>query len=116
MSNATKYFIIVFDRVEGRQVSLDELASMEEATEKYRQLEREFMDDRIESSYDVVLVGSDSLDSVKVTHASYFGHERADMSNLKRYLDAFANSNGAGDVPSHRIRSPRVPSVQPQLA
>ncbi len=43
--------------------------SAAEATAAYGQLERQHLDDR---DTEIVLVGSDSLDTVKRTHAQYF--------------------------------------------
>ncbi|NLE97854.1 MAG: hypothetical protein GX596_07685 [Propionibacterium sp.] len=115
MSDVTKHFIIVFDRAEGRQIAFEEWHSVEEATERYRDLEQANLDSPKEAR-DIVLVGSDSAESVKVTHASYFAEEHPDATNIKRYLDDFAESHGAMGINQRRIRSPRRAHVQPHLA
>lgn len=43
---------------------------------KYEELEQEH---RLESHIDIVLVGSDSIDTVKVTHANYFDASAKDV-------------------------------------
>jgi len=65
-----QHFILVFDRREGHM--LDQLSfgfDAPAAMAKYEELEDEH---RHESHIDIVLVGSDSIDTVKVTHANYF--------------------------------------------
>lgn len=110
-----KHFIIVFDRAQGRQIRFEEISNADEATELYREIERESMEPGSEA-LDVVLVGSDSAESVKITHGSYFAEERSDASSIKRYLDEFAHSHGAAGLNSRRIRSPRVHFNQAALS
>lgn len=68
---AIQHFILVFDHTKGHLVT-DPLAFGEDsksALAEYSALEREH---RNNPNMDIVLVGSDSLDTVKVTHANYF--------------------------------------------
>ncbi len=65
-----QHFILVFDRHEGHLV--DQLAfgtHAKAAVSRYEELEEQY---RHEPHMDIVLVGSDSIDTVKVTHANYF--------------------------------------------
>lgn len=71
MSNAKiQHFILVFDRHQGHLVDqLNFGSKAKEAVEKYEELEELY---RHEPYMDIVLVGSDSIETVKVTHANYF--------------------------------------------
>lgn len=65
-----QHFILVFDRSAGHmvdQISFGTNAS--KALAKYEALEQCH---RENASMDIVLVGSDSIETVKVTHANYF--------------------------------------------
>jgi len=69
-SDKIQHFILVFDRHEGRLVEQIDFGSRAKAAvEKYEELEERYRD---ESYMDIVLVGSDSIDTVKITHANYF--------------------------------------------
>lgn len=85
-----KHFLIVFDRSTGRQLALEEFSSSERALAAYEAAESNKGDDKM---IDVVLVGSDSLETVKVTHASYF-REGLTAENLEDYLNEFSRKNG----------------------
>ena len=65
-----KNFLLVFDHSKDELLEeLDFGEELELATEAYSRLERQYAHDR---AIDVVLVGSDSIETVKVTHANYF--------------------------------------------
>lgn len=69
-----QHFLLVFDHEKGRLIEdIREFGSGREAAddalEAYADKEREFRD---KSSIEIVLIGSDSLDTVKLTHANYF--------------------------------------------
>lgn len=85
-----KHFLIVFDRRAGRQLRLEEFNDSERALAAYETAESSKGDDKM---IDVVLVGSDSLESVKVTHASYF-REGVTAQNFEQYLSEFSRQNG----------------------
>lgn len=71
MSDSLRHFLLVFDHASAHLIQLLEFdTDVNEAMAEYARLEREHMDkaDRVE----IVLIGSDSLDTVKVTHANYF--------------------------------------------
>ncbi|WP_280407100.1 hypothetical protein [Nocardia brasiliensis] len=66
-----EHFLLVFDHSKAELVSLLEFGSdTKRAMSEYARLERQHLntDDNIE----IVLIGSDSLETVKVTHANYF--------------------------------------------
>ena len=63
------HFLLVYDLRARRLVDVRTFTNPEEATAAYGQAEREHLDDR---DTEIVLVGSDSLETVKRTHAHYF--------------------------------------------
>ena len=69
MSHPILHFLIVFDRKTLTREILEFGEDIEAALAAYAQKEYEFEND---SSIEVVLVGSDSIESVKVTHGRYF--------------------------------------------
>jgi len=80
-----QHFILVFDRRAGHLVEqLSFGTQARKAVAKYEELEQSYRDD---PHMDIVLVGSDSIDTVRVTHANYFdGSARdafADVLNLR---------------------------------
>lgn len=86
---AIQHFILVFDHSKGRLTDnpLQFGEDSKNALAKYSELEREFRDN---SNMDIVLIGSDSLDTVKVTHANYFDGTAA----FSKYLN---------DIEKHRV-------------
>jgi hypothetical protein len=70
MTERIKHFLIVFDHAAGE---LEELVEFGEngdaAVEAYSAKEKELRD---RATVEIVLIGSDSLDTVKLTHANYF--------------------------------------------
>lgn len=85
-----RHFLIVFDRRTGKQLRLQEFVDSAEALRAYELAEDSKGDDRM---IDVVLVGSDSLDTVRVTHSSYF-REGLTANNVEEYLRQFSVENG----------------------
>jgi hypothetical protein len=70
MVSAIKHFLLVFDHHKGAMVDLKEFgAEADLALKEYAALEREHQYD---GHIDIVLIGSDSLETVKLTHANYF--------------------------------------------
>lgn len=80
---AIQHFILVFDHSKGRLTGapLEFGADSERALARYSALEHEF---RENTNMDIVLIGSDSLDTVKVTHANYFDGTAAFSKYLSR--------------------------------
>lgn len=68
---AIQHFILVFDHTKGHLI--DEPLMFGEdsksALAHYSKLERQYQDNH---NMDIVLIGSDSIETVKVTHANYF--------------------------------------------
>ena len=84
-----KNFLLVFDREKGELIQQRDFgADVEAAVEEYQRLERAHRTDR---RYDIVLVGSDSIESVQVTHASYV---RSGMESVEQYLRSVMEDNG----------------------
>lgn len=82
-----QHFILVFDRHAGHMVQqLNFGTNASKAVEKYEELEQEH---RENASMDIVLVGSDSIETVKVTHANYFDGSAKDV-----YADVLSIANG----------------------
>ncbi|WP_026532541.1 hypothetical protein [Arthrobacter sp. H41] len=76
-----QHFLLVFDHRKDElvdQISFGEDAQA--ATAKYGELEKQY---RNELAIDIVLVGSDSIETVQVTHANYFsGMSRQKVENV----------------------------------
>ncbi|MEY8015260.1 hypothetical protein [Mycobacterium servetii] len=71
MSASLKHFLLVFDHNRAELVDLKEFGTdAKGAMAEYARLERTHM--AAADSIEIVLIGSDSLETVKVTHANYF--------------------------------------------
>lgn len=69
MSNI-KHFLLVFDHQQGELVGEQEFGpDGHSALAAYTAMEREHQGER---HIEIVLIGSDSLETVKLTHANYF--------------------------------------------
>ena len=65
-----QYFLLIYDRHRDELMSHEPFgADADAATTAYRAAEIEYHD---RPEVDIVLVGSDSLETVKVTHSTYF--------------------------------------------
>lgn len=65
-----RHFLLVFDHRLGRLVGPPrEFRNADEAITAYSQTERMYEKDE---SMEIVLIGSDSLDTIRETHANYF--------------------------------------------
>ena len=70
MSDKIQHFLLVFDHAEGRLTHQDEFGvDIQAALLAYRAMERHY-DGR--TDVEIVLIGSDSIETVKVTHANYY--------------------------------------------
>lgn len=79
MSNEIQHFLLVFDHAAGRLVDVLEFGDdSARAVAAYSAKEEELRD---VPSMEIVLIGSDSLATVKLTHANYF-----DGSVASKYL------------------------------
>jgi tRNA nucleotidyltransferase (CCA-adding enzyme) len=62
-------FLITFDHDARKQISLEEFRNTAQALEAYSEREEQYRDNpRVE----VVLLGAESIDAIKVTHSNYF--------------------------------------------
>jgi hypothetical protein len=76
-----QHFLLVFDHDAGRLIDLQEFGTDgEAAVAAYSEREHEA---RERPRIEVVLIGSDSLDTVRLTHANYFDGS----ASISRYLD-----------------------------
>lgn len=65
------HFLLVFDHAKAQLLDLQDFGvDVRRAMAEYARLEREHLKNA--DSIEIVLIGSDSLDTVKVTHANYF--------------------------------------------
>jgi len=65
-----KNFLLVFDHAKNELLEqVDFGTDIDRATQAYAQMEEQYLDNH---RVDIVLVGSDSLETVKVTHSTYF--------------------------------------------
>lgn len=78
-----KHFLLVYDHALGKLQDVIEFGSDSEAAlKRYEELEAEH---RHEPKMDIVLVGSDSLDTIKITHRNYFDEGRT-MADVEEFL------------------------------
>jgi len=81
MSSRVQHFLLVFNHQQGKLVEVVEFGDdSEAAVTAYAAKERELQDD---AALEIVLIGSDSLDTVKCTHANYF---QGPAASVERYL------------------------------
>lgn len=72
-----QHFILVFDRRAGHLLNQHDFGvEAKAAVGKYEELEEQYRDC---PHMDIVLVGSDSIETVKVTHANYFDGSAKDV-------------------------------------
>lgn len=65
-----QHFLLIYDRREDRLMSHESFGeNVDAAATAYRAAEIEYQD---RSEMDIVLVGSDSLETVRITHSTYF--------------------------------------------
>lgn len=69
MTDRDLQFLLVYDHRLGRLVRCEAFEDVDAAVAECSRLEQEFI---LERSVEVVLIGSDSLETVRITHANYF--------------------------------------------
>lgn len=69
MSDSLKHFLLVFDHAQGALRREQHFDDVSEAIAAYEAAEAEF---DATSMVEVVLIGSDSIETVRETHANYF--------------------------------------------
>ena len=74
------HFLLVFDHEQAKLIHQDDFGhDLEAAVAAYGEMEKKHRDN---DSIDIVLVGSDSIETVMVTHANYFDGS----AGLSKYL------------------------------
>ncbi|MDA0184113.1 hypothetical protein OJ997_27640 [Solirubrobacter phytolaccae] len=73
-----KHFLLTFNLVEGRVTELKTFADSAAAGRAYVHAERKNAGD---PDREIVLVGADSLATLKMTHAHYFGDEAGESTS-----------------------------------
>jgi hypothetical protein len=71
---ALRHFLLVYDLKAQRLVSQRDFEDGGEAAAAYADLEREYQG---QPGYEVVLVGADSIETIRRTHAHYFDRTEA---------------------------------------
>ena len=78
-------FLITFDHDSGKQISIEEFRNAAQAVKAYGEREEQYRDNpRVE----VVLLGAESIDAIKVTHSNYFEDTADAIGNLLASLGA----------------------------
>ena len=67
--NPLVHFLLVFDHVAGRLIEQHDFVDSDEAVAAYAAKEQEYEGHEL---IEIVLIGSDSLETIKLTHANYF--------------------------------------------
>ncbi len=69
MTDQNLQFLLVYDHGLGRLVRIETFEDADAAVEEYSRVEQLSLRD---GALEVVLIGADSLETVRVTHANYF--------------------------------------------
>lgn len=72
------HFLLIFDRGKSQLLSAEPFHDPELAAERYADAEQHFAHENVE----VVLVGADSIETLKQTHGHYFGEHQEDPSEF----------------------------------
>lgn len=84
---AINHFLLVYDRAIGHLLEVAEFGTdCTAAIKRYQELERQHA---ANNRMDIVLVGSDSLETIKVTHANYFAEGVTTIRQAEAYLRSF---------------------------
>lgn len=79
-SRSIKHFLLVFDHQKGELIHEESFGThSQRALDAYQVMEMQHRNDR---HIDIVLIGSDSIETVRLTHANYFTGEAA----VSKYL------------------------------
>jgi hypothetical protein len=70
MSNKIQHFLLVFDHERGRLIEERHFGEDgEQALQAYADTEKHYRENKL---VEIVLIGSDSIDTVRLTHANYY--------------------------------------------
>lgn len=76
-------FLIAFDHDARTQLSLEQFSDTAQALKAYGECEEQY---RSNPRVEVVLLGADSMDAIKVTHSNYFEDTVDALDNLRASL------------------------------
>ena len=76
-------FLITFDHDARKQIGLEEFRDTAQALKAYCEREEQYRDD---TRVEVVLLGAESIDAIKVTHSNYFEDTANALANLVAIL------------------------------
>ena len=76
-------FLIVYDHDARKQISLEEFRNSAPALKAYSEREAQYRDN---TRVEVVLLGADSIEAIKVTHSNYFEDTADAFGNLRANL------------------------------
>jgi hypothetical protein len=97
------YFILIYD-IPSRELEVHEFEhDYHAAAEAYTEFERERRD---EPGMEVLLVGADSIETIKTTHSHYFAKRADDL--FQQFLDDLAPVAGGRVLASTRRRRKRA--------
>ena len=103
MTQPIHHFLLVFDHDLGELVESHAFGTKGElAVAAYALKEQEYTD---RPNVEIVLIGSDSIETVRLTHANYFDGTAA-VSKYLVGLEALAAGSVSANVPSSVVRSP----------
>lgn len=74
-SSPTVHVLIVYSHAESRLVESKEFYDAVKATAAYAEKERELMRADTSGSFEIVLIGSDSIGTIMKTHGHYFAND-----------------------------------------
>lgn len=77
------HFLIVYDRLNGVVLSRQEFTDGVRAAGAYAEMESQH---REEENLEIVLIGSDSIETVMLTHSNYFGD--IELAKFLDFVDA----------------------------
>ena len=82
-SSGTIGFLIAFDHDARTQLSLEQFSDITQALKAYSEREEQY---RSNPRVEVVLLGADSIEAIKVTHSNYFEDTVDALDNLRATL------------------------------
>lgn len=65
------HVLLAYDHDQRKLVHQEEFANSKDATSAYLAMEKKY---RNRKRLEIVLIGSDSIETIKVTHSNYFGY------------------------------------------
>ena len=83
-----KHFLLVFDHVQGKLIEEQTFESVDEAMAAYEAREKKYDQSNV---VEVVLIGADSMETVRHTHSNYFDGTAALARALADILQAHEN-------------------------